>query len=299
MHNRAETSQVKWRTNVPSKAASNDILGRFREIVSDPINLLIERVPQGGFVEDNLVCLHNGNRVPYSGHDAYYQRFSDILVINRGVHEPVEEFAFQECLKVLPPCPSMLELGAYWAHYSMWLKKIRPNATVTMVEPDPANLSVGLSNFRLNGYRGDFTPAFVGKGHFEVDAFLESRNSRHLEILHSDIQGFEVEMLDGAARSLAQTRIDYAFISTHSQELHYAVAERLKSFDYRIEISSDFDFETSSYDGLVFASSPSVAPIFGVYGPLGRCEILGLTPSQLVKRLHHLVLQSSDPPSAD
>src|ERR1700730_15598264 len=154
--------------------------------------------------------------------------------------------------------------GAYWAYYSMWLKKIRPNATVTVVEPDPANLSVGLSNFRLNGYRGDFTPAFVGKGHFEVDAFLESRNSRHLEILHSDIQGFEVEMLDGAARSLAQTRIDYAFISTHSQELHYAVAERLKSFDYRIEISSDFDFETSSYDGLVFASSPSVAPIFGV-----------------------------------
>jgi hypothetical protein len=145
MRNRSETSHVKWRTNVPPKAGRSDILGRFREIVSDPINVLIERVPQAGFVEDNLVCLHNGNRVPYSGHDAYYQRFSDILVINRGVHEPVEEFAFQECLKALPPCPSMRELGAYWAHYSTWLKKIRPNATVTMVEPDPANLSVGLS----------------------------------------------------------------------------------------------------------------------------------------------------------
>jgi hypothetical protein len=87
-----------------------------------------------------------------------------------------------------------------------------------------------------------------------VDAFLESRNSKHLEILHSDMRGFEVEMLDGAARSLAQSRIDYAFVSTHSQELHYAVAERMKSFDYRIEISSNFDFETSSYDGLVFAN---------------------------------------------
>lgn len=111
---------------MPPKASSSDLLGRFREIVSDPINLLIERVPQAGFIQDNLVCLHNGNRVHYSGKDAYYEGFSDILVINRGVHEPLEEFAFQECLKVLPQRPSMLELGAYWAHYSMWLKKKRP-----------------------------------------------------------------------------------------------------------------------------------------------------------------------------
>ena len=30
----------------------------------------------------------------------------------------------------------MVELGSYWAHYSMWLRKNFPNATNIMVEPD-------------------------------------------------------------------------------------------------------------------------------------------------------------------
>ncbi|VFU07543.1 conserved protein of unknown function [Methylocella tundrae] len=281
--------QPNWQMNASSKASSSDLLGRFREIVSDPINLLIERVPQAGFVEDNLVCLHNGNRVQFSGKDAYYEGFSDILVINRGVHEPLEEFAFQECLKVLPQFPSMLELGAYWAHYSMWLKKKRPGAAVTMVEPDADNLRVGSANFKLNNYQGEFRQAFVGKDHFEVDAFLESRDASHLDILHSDIQGFEVEMLDGASRSLSQNKVNYLFISTHSQELHYEVANKLKSLNYRIEISSDFEFETTSYDGLVFASSPLVAPVLDDHLPFGRCDIPGLAPADLVARLRRFL----------
>ena len=55
---------------MPPKASSEDFLGRFREIVSDPINLLIERVPDAGVVEGGLVQLHNGNRVPFSGQGA-------------------------------------------------------------------------------------------------------------------------------------------------------------------------------------------------------------------------------------
>jgi hypothetical protein len=276
---------AEWTISVSPKASSNDFLGRFREIVSDPVNLLIERVPDAGHVKDDLVCLHNGNRVHYSGENAYYQGFSDILIINRGVHEPVEEFAFQECLKVLPPCPSMLELGAYWAHYSMWLKKERPNATVTMVEPDERFLRVGAANFNLNKYQGEFVQAFVGNGHFEVDGFLESRGRPHLDILHADIQGFEMEMLDGASRALAQKKVDYVFVSTHSQDLHYAVVNRLKSLNYRIEISSDFEFETTSFDGFVFASSPLGPPVLGGRQPFGRCDIAGAAAADVIARL--------------
>jgi hypothetical protein len=39
-----------------TKTASNDFLGRFREVVSDPLNLLIDRDPQAGMVEDGLVA---------------------------------------------------------------------------------------------------------------------------------------------------------------------------------------------------------------------------------------------------
>jgi hypothetical protein len=62
-----------------------------------------------GVVEGDPVFLHNGLRVL----GAYYGPFSQLLAINRGVHEPLEEFVFQEVLKRLPAAPSMIELGAY------------------------------------------------------------------------------------------------------------------------------------------------------------------------------------------
>ena len=108
--------------NMQTKARWNDFPGRFREILSDPLNLLIRRVPHAGLVDGNLVYLHNGLHVPWAGPNAYYGRFSLIFVLNRGVHEPLEEFVFQEVIDRLPSAPRMLELGAYWGHYSMWLK---------------------------------------------------------------------------------------------------------------------------------------------------------------------------------
>ncbi|PNG25862.1 hypothetical protein CR492_11025 [Methylocella silvestris] len=270
---------------VPPKADVADFIGRFREIVSDPINLLVERIPQAGVVEDDLVWLHNGNRVHYSGEYAYYKEFSDILIINRGVHEPLEEYVFQQCLKLLPPRPTMLELGAYWAHYSMWLKRKHPDALVTMVEPDEANLRVGQRNFELNGFKGEFTKAFVGKGNFEVDPFFSSRNLTHLDILHADIQGFELEMLDGAEKTLSEHKVSYVFISTHSQELHSGVCNKLTALGYRVEVSSDFDFGTTSYDGMVFASSPSAPKVLGAAAPLGRSDIATSSPADLLARL--------------
>lgn len=68
----------------PDKSADDDFAGRFREVVSDPLNLLIERDPSAGLVEDGLVWLHNGNRVPIEGAGSYYGRFSELLIINRG-----------------------------------------------------------------------------------------------------------------------------------------------------------------------------------------------------------------------
>lgn len=85
-----------------TKADATDFLGRFREIISDPLNLLIKRHPFAGTVDDDFVYLHNGNKVPLTGPYSYYGDFSDILVINRGVHEPLEEYVFQELLNILP-----------------------------------------------------------------------------------------------------------------------------------------------------------------------------------------------------
>lgn len=267
------------------KAAANDFPGRFREIISDPLNLLIRRHPRAGLVEDGLVTLHNGHRVPLRGAGSYYGGFSDILIYNRGVHEPLEEFAFQQMLPVLPAAPVMLELGAYWGHYSMWLKQARPGARVHLVEPEADCLEAGRANFARNGYDASFEQAFVGTGRFEVDRWMEAAGLERLDVLHSDIQGFEAEMLDGAAGTLGARRADYVFISTHSQALHDEVRRRMAGFGYRIELSSDFTGQTTSYDGFLLAVHPDRRPVCPGPAPLDRQGIVRAAPRALVESL--------------
>jgi hypothetical protein len=272
------------------KASDNDFLGRFREIVSDPLNLIIQRDPRAGYVDGDLVYLHNGLRVAIAGNYAYYGDFSAILVINRGVHEPIEEFVFQEVIKHLPISPLMLELGAYWGHYSMWLKSAYPDASVHLVEPELQNLSVGKHNFELNGFTGEFINAFVGKEYFGVDRYLAEKGIQKLTILHSDIQGYEVEMLEDCAKSLATRSIDYLFISTHSQKLHLEVIRLIENSGYRVEVSSDFDHGTTSCDGFIFASSPDVDQVFKEFMPISRVDISGMEPEYLVDYLVNIIL---------
>src|SRR5262245_16649548 len=278
------------------KARPDDFLGRFREVVSDPLNMLIERVPMAGYVEGDQVYLHNGLRVPVVGPGAYYGTFSQLLVINRGVHEPLEEYVFQELLKRLSDEPSMIELGAYWGHYSMWLKKARPKGNVILVEPDPGCLKAGQDNFVRNGLKGEFIRAFVGSGKFEVDAFFRDRKIKRLDVLHADIQGFEVEMLQGAEGVLAKRRVDHLFIATHSQPIHREVVDRLRVQGYRVEISSDFDVQSTSFDGFVFASSPEVEALFGEIEVMGRDDIAVCGPAEVLRLLNRL-LDARDKPA--
>lgn len=275
--------------SVIPKAADDDFAGRFREIISDPTNLLIKRDPLAGHVSNGLVTLHNGLKAPISGPGAYYGDFSMILVYNRGVHEPLEEFLFQEVLKTLPNKAVMLELGAYWAHYSMWLKAARPTATVYLVEPESENLAAGKANLQRNNLEGEFIQDFVGDGHFAVDTFLKSRGISHLDILHADIQGFELQMLHGASEALSTQAVDYVFVSTHSDDLHDAVMSCLISHGYRIEASSDFTHATTSFDGLVVASSPKMRELLPNFHPFSRSELGHLPPVSIVERLKRVV----------
>lgn len=256
-----------------NKSDASDFAGRFREIIADPLNLLIERHPKAGTIEDGYVILHNGNKVPFSGDGAYYDGFSDILIYNRGVHEPLEEFAFQEMLRALPHKAVMLELGAYWAHYSMWLKQVHPAAQIHMIEPDPRNAAAGMANMALNGLEGDYSQGFVGKDAVTLDGWMAEKGYDWLDVLHADIQGAEDELLDGAQLALAHQKIGYFFISTHSQALHEMVCDQLQSAGYRVELSADFDYETTSFDGFILALHPKHAPLYEGPAPMGREDL--------------------------
>ena len=271
------------------KAASNDFWGRFREIVSDPLNLLIERCSTSGMLDkDGYVCLHNGNKVPLTGENSYCGDFSKVLLLNSGVHEPLEEFCFQETLKkITDQKPMMIELGSNWAHYSMWFLKKFPKADCFMVEPDKKLLNVGYSNFQTNNFlNGQFILAKVANDGFKLDSFTNEKKIKKVSILHSDIQGWELEMLDGAKKFFTQKIANYVFLSTHSQKIHEEAKRKLESFGYIIEVSSNFDDHTTSYDGFILATASPAELVFKTFRPFGRNEIASSTPTEMVKYLN-------------
>lgn len=229
---------------------------RFVDVMADPNNLLIKRHPKAGQIEGNNVILHNGIKVLKEG---YYGEFSKILVLNKGCHEPAEERMFQEILETIPPNALMIELGSYWAFYTIWFQTRIPGARNICVEPELDNLNIGLENCKLNNVKAEFIQGFIGKNALKVTQIIKERNIDFIDILHSDIQGYEVEMMEDIAPLLQQKKIGCLFISTHSDEIHSRCLEILKSNNYKIIASADFSTETFCYDGIIVSvleSSP-------------------------------------------
>ena len=209
--------------------------------------------------------MHNGLKVACGSYYGSYMQ--QVLVRNRGVHEPQEERVFQEVLRFIPSSGTMIELGANWSFYSMWFMHIVPGAQCLMVEPDPLCLNCGRLNFLLNGFHGTFVHAFIGKQSHNipyatpvttVDELMEQHHIAHLHLLHSDIQGFELDMLIGARKALVDRMVDYIFISTHSNHIHKQCIEELGARGYNIVTEHDLD-ESYSVDGLIVARRAEIA----------------------------------------
>ena len=224
---------------------------RFIDIMSDPNNLFIKRCEKAGTIENDCLILHNGIKVLKNG---YYGSFSNILVQNKGCHEPGEERMFELILKDIPENGVMIELGSYWAFYTIWFNTVIKNAKNYCIEPDLNNLKLGKQNCLLNNVNNvDFTQGFIGKTQVNLLNFVREKKIENIDILHSDIQGYELEMLKDVTELLIQKKIKYLFISTHSNNLHSKCIDLLKSCNYRIIASADFQTETFCFDGIIVA----------------------------------------------
>jgi hypothetical protein len=240
---------------------------RTRLVRASSDNDFIPRVPDAGEVIGRFQIMHNGLKIVAGSY--YGDGPIRLLRKNRGVHEPQEERIFQEVLKTICPGGIILELGAYWSFYSMWFCKEVPQARPFMVEPVAANIEFGRQNFATNGFSGHFVHAYVGEttGAAEdgtkiicVDDLAADLGLDHIAILHADIQGFELDMLKGCGRMLREHRIDWCFISTHSEELHAACEHHMRERDFVIVASIPLS-ESFSWDGLLVARASQVASI--------------------------------------
>ncbi len=234
---------------------------RIENVLSSKDNDFIPKVADAGQIKSGKQIMHNGLKI-YLG--SYYgPEYSRMLLLSKGIHEPQEERVFMEVLKTLPSNSLMIEMGAFWSFYSMWFNKEIKGAVNYMIEPDAFNLGQGKRNFRLNKMQGTFIQAFIGKSTTHnnsgdtvcIDDFVKKHSISFIHMLHSDIQGFEYEMLVGAENTFTEKKIGYVFISTHSNELHYNCLNYLKQKRFVIIASADID-ESYSEDGLIVARAP-------------------------------------------
>lgn len=238
---------------------------RIDDVTACPDNEFITRVPDAGELSGSFIKMHNGVKVCARGY--YGNGILNMLIASRGVHEPQEERAFSEIIEYLPAEPVMLELGAYWAFYSLSLLQRHPAASCHLVEPCPIRIESGKINFDANGRQGNFEQAYVSDKDswswlhgrtISVDGFCARKKLSRLHVLHSDIQGHEYKMLTGAHSMLSRQLIDFVLVSTHSNSLHSECLSVLRSHEYDILASADMD-ESFSADGLIVARRKGVA----------------------------------------
>ena len=240
----------------------------------------IPKVPRAGEILDGssgrYQIMHNGVKVVENG---YYGRWmTELIKCLQGHHEPQEEKAFYEILNYIPENATMIELGSYWSYYSLWFQKRIPNAKNYMVEPDPNNLIVGKTNFELNGMKGYFLNAAIGNASrastsflcesdkvirqipvISIDDFVAREGIASIELLLCDIQGFELDMLQGSTKCLKEGIIRFVITSTHHHSIsndplmHQKCLNFLKEHGAYILVEHNIA-ESYSGDGLIVAS---------------------------------------------
>jgi predicted RNA methylase len=206
--------------------------------------------------------MHNGLRVTAGGY--YGDWMAHIIRALRGHHEPQEERLFAELLRYARHGSLFVELGSFWAYYSLWFLHEIPGSRALCVEPDPANMAVGRRNAALNGMedRVTFVEAWVGDADRELPTLNMAGAARlmadhPIEILHIDAQGAELPFLCSMSGTSARPR--FVVVSSHhrlisgsatTHEDCIAMIETLGGF----VLAEHSVQESFSGDGLIVAS---------------------------------------------
>jgi len=129
---------------------------------------------------------------------------------------------------------------------------------------EPCNMEYGKANFKYNNLKGDFFRYYVadkpsanedGSFNISVDSFMRDNQIDFVDILHSDIQGYELLMLKGAQQLLTKRKVGYVFISTHSDDLHADCKQLMDAMGF-IQLCAANLEETYSQDGLLVYKNP-------------------------------------------
>jgi FkbM family methyltransferase len=220
---------------------------------------------------------------------SYFGDFNTPIIRGlRGVHEPQEEPVVHEIVNrlvaerdagVLSRRPFAIELGSFWAYYSIWFCRALPDAHVLAIEPDPSFLEVGRRNAELNHVadRITFLHGAVSEQSGSIPFVAESDGKEYtvpahdltslmsmagvdeVDVVFCDIQGFETPMLSQSAALLASGAVRFIVMSTHHSSIsgdpltHQKALSTLEELGGHV-IAEHTVSESFSGDGLIVAS---------------------------------------------
>lgn len=240
----------------------------------------ISKVPEAGKIKEMngvaVQLMHNGLKVVAGGYHGDWM--AQIIRGLRGHHEPQEEMIFHELLRYVRHGTRIVELGCFWAYYTLWYLHDVPGSDAICVEPDPVSFAVGKHNAALNGLEGriQFHEAWVSDRTdpitlkvestreartlpgLNMGALLDLGNQMPIELLHIDTQGAETPFLSSIEPAHA-SMLRFLVVSTHhrsisgEQDTHGRCLDLLRALGAHVLIEHDVQ-ESFSGDGLIVAS---------------------------------------------
>jgi FkbM family methyltransferase len=229
---------------------------------------------------ERVQVMHNGVLVEADGYCGTWM--TEVIRRLDGHHEPQEEAAFHAVVQRLtaePHAPVMIELGAYWAYYSLWLLHERPDARVVCVEPDATHQAVGEHNLALNNRQARWISAAAGPRHgatvrlrrdsdgrmqttpvVSLAGVMEAEGLDRVDLVLCDVQGAEVALLRSWVPLLREQRVRFLVVSTHHWSIsgdpltHEDCLAAVESAGAHVLVEHTVQ-ESCSGDGLIVAST--------------------------------------------
>jgi len=157
---------------------------------------------------------------------------------------------------------TMVELGSNWCYYSLLFKHIigKEKTLNIMVEPVEDSLQLGKDHFTLNSCEGIFykkgitnTMEYYDKiiklDFITLDEILKQNSLTHLDILHSDVDGNEIELIEKNIDFFKEGKAKNVFILTHGDNCSSKCKEFFNQFPY--SLIAEFPHGTQCGDGLL------------------------------------------------
>lgn len=141
---------------------------------------------------------------------------------------------------------TILELGSNQCYYTIMFNAIlgKEKVITYILEPNKAHANRSIHELELNNISYTLIERPIGdkwialnqkfdNTPITIDEIFTDYKIDNIDLLHSDIDGAEIVLLDGCHEALTNKKIDYIFMLTHAADTHEICKQKINKYDYK------------------------------------------------------------------